>query len=119
LRLLLDEMYSAALAEALGDAGVDAATVVSLGLGGRSDADVFQAAIDLARAILTENVSDFASISAQHLTAGGHHPAVLIALSSRCSRRPAGRLSLVSAILAVADEPLDDRVVYLRPVRTG
>ncbi|MCP9491148.1 MAG: hypothetical protein MSC31_14925 [Solirubrobacteraceae bacterium MAG38_C4-C5] len=64
--------------------------------------------------LLTENVGDFARIAADHLTRGGHHPGVLIALSSRFSRRPAGRPTLVAALLAVVGEPLDDRVVYLR-----
>jgi hypothetical protein len=36
-----------------------------------------------------------------------------IALSSRFSRRPAGRGALVDAVLATADDPLDDRVVFL------
>lgn len=110
----MDEMYSTGLAEALKDVGIDAVTVAGLGLGGRSDADVFAAAIEQTRAVLTENVSDFASISAGHLTDGKHHTGVLIALSSRFSRRPSGRASLVSAIQAVADQDLNDRVVYLR-----
>ena len=64
--------------------------------------------------LLTENVADFARIAADHLTAGQHHPGVLIALSSRFSRRPAGRGALVAAVLAAAAEPLEDRVVYLQ-----
>jgi hypothetical protein len=39
---------------------------------------------------------------------------VLIALSSRFSRRPAGRGALVAAVLAAVGEPLEDRVVFLR-----
>ena len=64
--------------------------------------------------LLTENVADFVRIAADHLTAGQHHPGVLIALSSRFSRRPAGRGALVAAVLAATAEPLEDRVVYLR-----
>jgi hypothetical protein len=62
---------------------------------------------------LTENVADFARIAADHLSAGRHHPGVLIALSSRFSRRPAGRDALVAAVLTTAEEPLEDRVVFL------
>jgi predicted nuclease of predicted toxin-antitoxin system len=113
LKLLLDEMYSATLAEALRAAGIDASTVIELGLAGRSDIDVFAAAAEQTRAILTENVGDFTHISAQHLTAGQHHPGVLIALSSRFSRRYAGIGPLVNAILAVSAQQLNDRVVYL------
>jgi hypothetical protein len=114
LKLLLDEMYSAALAEALRAAGIDASTVIGLGLAGRSDQDVFAAAIARGEAVLTENVADSTHISAERLTAGHHHPGVLIALSSRFSRRPAGMGPLVSAIRTIADQQLEDRVVYLQ-----
>lgn len=68
--------------------------------------------------VLTENVSDFARIAAERLTAGGHHPGVLIALSSRFSRRPGGIAAIASAVRALAGEGLEDRVVYLdRPAR--
>jgi hypothetical protein len=62
----------------------------------------------------TENAGDFNNISAEHLSTGARHPGVLIVLSSRFSRRPAGIGRLVTAIAAVADQQLDDRVVYLR-----
>jgi uncharacterized protein DUF5615 len=118
VRLLLDEMYPARLAEALRAANIDAVTVTELVLAGRSDLDVFATAVADGYAVLTENVADFARIAADHLIAGHHHPGVLIALSSRFSRRPAGRGPLVAAVLAIADEPLADRVVFLeRPDR--
>jgi predicted nuclease of predicted toxin-antitoxin system len=118
VRLLLDEMNSASLAEALRSAGIEAITVAELALAGRSDLDVFSAAGAEGYVLLTENVADFARIGADHLTAGQHHPGVLIALSSRLSRRPAGRGALVAAVLTTADEPLEDRVVFLqRPDR--
>jgi hypothetical protein len=114
LKLLLDEMYPAVLAEALRAISIDASTVVELGLAGRSDSDIFAAAIERGCAVLTENVADFNHISAEHLSAGQHHPGVLIALSSRFSRRPAGIGRLVTAIRAVADQQIEDRVVYLK-----
>ena len=40
MRLLLDEMYPAGLAEALRAANIDAVTVAELALAGRSDFDV-------------------------------------------------------------------------------
>lgn len=113
MKLLLDEMYSAKHAEALGDAGVEAVIVAELGLAGRSDLDVFAAAAADGYVLLSENVADFARIAADHLGAGHHHPGVLIALSSRFSRRPAGRGPLASAVLAITDQPLEDRVVFL------
>jgi Domain of unknown function (DUF5615) len=114
LKLLLDEMYSARLAEALRATGVDVRTVVELGLAGSSDPEIFAAAVADARALLTENVADFARMSAEHVGAGQHHAGVLIALSSRFSRRVAGIEPLVTAIGDVADQQLTDRLVYLQ-----
>jgi predicted nuclease of predicted toxin-antitoxin system len=114
LRLLLDEMYPAALAEALRAAGIEARTVLELGLAGSSDPEILAAAVADSYAVLTENVADFAHISAEHLTAGQHHPGVLIALSSRFSRRRAGIGAIVAAVHAVADQKLEDRLVYLQ-----
>ena len=114
MKLLLDEIYSPGLAEALRVADVDACTVIELGLAGSSDPEVFVAAIADGRTLLTENVADFARISADHLVAGQHHPGVLIALSSRFSRRAAGIGPLVIAIRDVADQQLTDRIVYLQ-----
>jgi predicted nuclease of predicted toxin-antitoxin system len=114
LRLLLDEMYPAALAEALRAVGIDARTVVELGLAGRSDPEILAMGVAGDYTVLTENVADFAHISAQHLTAGRHHPGVLIALSSRFSRRRAGIGAIVAAVHAVADQKLEDRLVYLQ-----
>jgi predicted nuclease of predicted toxin-antitoxin system len=114
LKLLLDEMYPATLAESLRAVDIDAGTVIGLGLAGRSDPDIFAAAIEQGCALLTENVADFTHISAEHLTSGQHHPGILIALSSRFSRRPAGISRLVTAIRAVSDQQLEDLIVYLR-----
>jgi len=113
LRLLLDEMYADKLAQALRDQSIDATTVGELGMAGRSDADVFAAAVGGGYALLTENVSDFARLCAEHVVAGGHHFGVLIALSSRFSRRPAGYGAIVTAVATSAAEQLADRLVYL------
>lgn len=106
-------MYSQALAVALRAAAIEVATVAELGLAGSSDPAVFAGAVARGDALLTENVADYARIAADHLTAGRHHSGVLIALSSRFSRRPAGIGPLVAAVRAVVGEQLDDRVVYL------
>lgn len=113
MKVLLDEMYPSGLAVALREKGIDAVTVAEFGIAGRSDLDVFTAAADAGYAVLTENVSDFARISGDHLGAGGHHHGVLIALSSRFLRRPAGHGGIVAAVAAVAGGRLDDRLVYL------
>jgi predicted nuclease of predicted toxin-antitoxin system len=114
LKLLLDEMYPPALADALRAAGIEAVTVNGEGLAGRSDPEILAAAAEGGYAVLTENVADFARIATEQVAGGKHHPGVLIALSSRFSRRPQGIGAIASAVLAVADEPLDDRLVYLQ-----
>jgi hypothetical protein len=118
VKLLLDEMYPAALAESLRAASIDETTVADLGKAGSSDSELFAFAIAEGRVMLTENVVDFARIAAERSTAGEHHHGLLIALSSRFSRRPAGLRPLITAIQTVASECLDDRIVYLeRPDR--
>ena len=113
MKLLLDEMYAVKLAQALRDQGIDAVTVAELGMAGRSDVDVFGAAIDGGYALLTENVSDFVRLCSEHVAAGRHHFGVLIAPSSRFSRHPAGYGAIAAAVAAVADDRLHDRLVYL------
>lgn len=50
----------------------------------------------------TLHVSDFARLCSEHVAAGRHHRGVLIALSSRFSRRPGGFGTIVAAVVAVA-----------------
>jgi hypothetical protein len=114
LKLLLDEMYPASLAEALRAIDLTVSTVAELGLAGSSDPEVFAAAVTGTYAVLTENVADFTRIAAEHVAAGQHHSGLLIAFSSRFSRRPAGISVLVASIRFIADQELDDRVLYLR-----
>ncbi len=113
MRLLLDEMYPATLADGLGSVGIEATTVAALRLAGSSDPEVFAAAVAGGYVLLTENVADFARIAADHSTTGGHHHGLLIALSSRFSRRPGGAKSLIAAIHAVAEQQVHDRIIYL------
>ena len=112
-------MYPAALAEGLQTAGIETTTVAALQLAGRSDAEIFAVAVAGDYVVLTENVGDFAQIAAEHSTAGGHHPGLLIALSSRFSRRPTGAEPLIGAITAIAEQELDDRVIYLERRSVG
>jgi hypothetical protein len=115
VKVLVDEMYPATVAEALRSSGIDATTVADLRLAGASDPDVFGAAVAGGYTVLTENVGDFARIAAEHSTAGGHHHGLLVALCSRFARRAAGMQPLVDAIRAITDQQLEDRVIYLRP----
>jgi hypothetical protein len=113
VKFLVDEMYPAALAGRLLAVGIEASTVTALKLAGASDAELFAGAVARGYAVLTENVGDFIRIAAEHSTAGGHHHGLLIALSSRFSRRRHGIDPLIAAIQNVVGERLDDRIVYL------
>jgi Domain of unknown function (DUF5615) len=114
VKVLVDEMYPATVAAALQATGIEASAVADLRLAGAPDPEVFGAAVTGGYCVLTENVGDFAPIAAEHSTAGGHHHGVLISLSSRFSRRPAGIGPLVTAIQAITDDQIADRVVSAR-----
>ncbi|MGO8958250.1 MAG: DUF5615 family PIN-like protein [Streptosporangiaceae bacterium] len=73
MRLLLDEMYGDKLPQALRDQGIDVATAAGFGMAGRPDADVLAAAADGGYTLLTETVSDFTQLCAEHLATGRHH----------------------------------------------
>jgi hypothetical protein len=119
VKVLVDEMYPPTVAEALRAVGVDAITVNDLRLRGASDPEVFGAAVANGYAVLTENVGDFTRIAAEHSNTGAHHDGLLIALSSRFSRRPAGIPALIAAVQAIADAQIEDRIVYLEHAETG
>ncbi|MGH2364866.1 MAG: DUF5615 family PIN-like protein [Chloroflexota bacterium] len=114
MKLLLDEMYPPGLAVALRAGGIEAFTAAELKLAGRSDAEVLATAVADGYVLLTENVADFARLASERLTAGRHHPGVVIALSSRFSRRPSGIPTIAAAISAGVSEHLEDRLVYLK-----
>jgi len=106
-------MYPPVLARGLEAVGIDATTIIELAMTGTPDPDVFACAVAQRRVVLTENVADFVTIAAQHSTTGQHHPGLMIALSNRFSRRPAGHDALVKAIQAHQTDELTDRIIYL------
>lgn len=79
MRLLLDELYPAAIASGLRDKGYDVAAVQEdLGLRGLSDPALFAIAQELRRAVVTENVGHFMPLDAQvHARGGSHYGLVL------------------------------------------
>ena len=78
MRLLLDEMHAPRAAARLRDRGHDAVAVKErAALIGMSDEDLLQAATVDERAVVTENVKDFAPLH-QHISAAGQRHAGLI-----------------------------------------
>jgi hypothetical protein len=74
LKLLLDEMYTSAIAEQLRNRGHDPEAVIErTDLRGRSDADLFALAQHEQRAVVTENIDDFSGIADDYDQGGQAH----------------------------------------------
>lgn len=94
MRLLLDEMFPPAVAEALRARGHDAVAVVEReGLPGTQDPELFELAQLERRAIVTENVSDFVRLDRAWREAGREHYGLVLALKrTGTGERIVGRL---------------------------
>lgn len=100
MRLLLDEMYPARLASALRGRGVDAEAVDECPpLRGLADEELLVIAAAEGRALVTENVADFMRLYGEWGGSGRAHGGIVIALSGRFSRTPAGHEALVAALV--------------------
>lgn len=101
MRLVLDEMYPAAIAEGLRARGHDAVAVVERPeLRGLADPELFAAAQRERRTVVTENVADFARIVGDHDGRGvAHHGLVLVG----GARFPRGAARTVGAMVTALD----------------
>ena len=105
MKLLLDEMYSGAVAEQLRARGHDVVSIhdpTHRKLEGAPDQEVFATAVSQGRAVVTENVPDFRWLENEALASGGD-PARLIFTTNRQFPRgdPATRGRLVLALDAL------------------
>jgi hypothetical protein len=100
VKLLLDEMLPAALAEALRERGVDVSAVQERPeLRGLADPDVFAVAQREGRAIVTYNREDFFALDRQYRDEGrDHHDVVIV----HPRRFPQGAVTLAHLITAIA-----------------
>ena len=100
-RLVLDEMFSPAIAAALRDLGQDVIAVAERGeLRAMSDDDVFAWAIFQRRWLLTENVKDFRPILLRALQAGTAITGILYTSSRAFPRSRKNPGPLIQAIHA-------------------
>ena len=100
-RVLLDEMFSPAIAAALRDLGLDVAAVAECGeLRAMSDGDVFAWAGCQRRWLLTENVKDFRLILLRALHAGTATTGILYTSSRAFPRSRKNPGPLIQAIHA-------------------
>lgn len=105
MKLLLDEMYSATVAEQLRARGHDVVAVHDPGyrrLEGAPDAEVFAVAVAETRAIVTENVPDFRRLEAEALARGERHAGIVFTTNRQFPRGdPATTGRLVLALEAL------------------
>ena len=78
MRLLLDEHYANAIAEALRAAGHDAVTVAERGLMGTDDEALLALASSESRALLTNNAQDFVPLAVRWAGSGEDHCGLLL-----------------------------------------
>lgn len=119
MKLLLDEMYSARLAQALRERGADAEAVDERSpMRGLADEELLVVAAREGRALVSENVVDFMRIYGEWGASERRHAGIVIALSSRFSRTPAGYEVLVDSLDDLCEqrpghEALADAVHFL------
>jgi hypothetical protein len=104
LRLLLDEMHSPGIADALVADGWDVVAVArSPALRTRPDEELLAHAAEDRRALVTENVSDFASILNRWAANGRQHARVIFTSPKRFNRAtlayPGDLLATLRALL--------------------
>lgn len=113
LRLLIDEMWSPAVARSLRERGCDAVSVAEEpGLRGRPDEVLFMTAVRDFRAIVTENVVDFRPLAHTALRAGRDAPTLIFTDDRRyprADRRTIGRLvRRLEALIGEEDPPVGE-----------
>ncbi len=119
LRLLLDEHHDPEVAHRLRELGHDVTAVAEReDLRGRPDDEIFAAAIAEGRAVVTENVRDFAILARDAIELDRHHAGVIFTTESRHPRRGSARDALVRALVSflaehAAPDALRDSAVWL------
>lgn len=106
MRLLLDEMYGPADAGAVRARGHDAIAVNEYPeLRGLDDATVLTVATLDGRAVVTENVADFARLHATLSVALEGHAGIVFVHHGRFPRTAPGRRRLIDALCRFLDDP--------------
>lgn len=119
MRLLVDEMYPAVVAEQLRARGHDVVSVHDpeyRRLEGAPDEEVFAAALAEDRALVTENVPDFRRLEADTLARGETHAALVFTSNRQFPRGEPGTTGrLVEALHTLLTEgPTLRRSLFLR-----
>ena len=121
MKLLLDEMYSVVVAEQLRSRGHDVVSVNEPSyrwLAGRTDVEIYTAAVAEDRVIVTEDVKDFMPLEAAGVVAGKPRPGIIFTTNRRFPRHTgAGIAGLVIALDALMSEPSPAAIttLFLKP----
>jgi hypothetical protein len=117
--LLLDEMFSPAIATDLAARGIGCRAVVADPvLRALSDLEIFQAALAEGRILVTNNVPDFESLRRAHEAAGNEVPGLIYTSDLTFPRTKAYVSRLGAALAAAAAGPETARcggVLWLHP----
>ena len=106
MRILLDQMYSPAIAEQLRARGHDVGAVLEREeLIGLPDPELLAAVQADAHAVVTENVSDFMPLHAQYAVSGQPHHGLIFTSNAKFPRGAAGS---VGALVTALDQLLAD-----------
>ena len=111
MRLLLDEMHPPIIAEELRRRGYEAVAVAAMPeLRMLADPDIFAAAQEERRAVVTENIADFLRIADSHDQTGREHHGLVLIDPGRYPRGSPGTIGrLVKALDALlAEHPGED-----------
>jgi len=119
VRLLLDEMWSPAIADQLRRRGHDVEAVAERdNLRTRPDHLIFAAALADDRAIVTEDVRGFRDLGELELLSGRSHPGLIFTTPStfpRPNMRTPGRLVRALDALLRSETELRNREIWLTP----
>jgi predicted nuclease of predicted toxin-antitoxin system len=120
VKLLLDEMYPASVAEQLRSRGCDVVSVHDpeyRWLEGAPDDEVFAFAVKEGRALVTENVPDFRLLEADALARGERTPGLVFTTNRQFPRGDPGTIGrLVRALAAlVVEAPAVATATFLNP----
>jgi hypothetical protein len=104
--LLLDEMFSGAIAEQLRAKGHDVIAVVAdPALVGLSDDQILAHATDTRRALVTANIKDFMPLDARYRAASQNHAGLILVSTKTFPQDRTFTAAITSALSALLDQP--------------
>src|SRR5215475_6966936 len=104
--LLLDEMFSGAIAEQLRSNGHDVTVVVAdPALAGLPDDQILGYAADTGRALVTANIKDFMPLDARNRAANQTHAGLVLVSTKTFPQDRDVTAAITSALSALLDQP--------------